>query len=117
MGLDMYLYRNGDEEKEIGYWRKANAIHKWFVDNTQDGKDECQISDVSIEQILVLYNLCKKVLKNPKRYFDLLPPQEGFFFGGIDYSDYYIEYVKDTKKILKKCLNNPLEKYQYQASW
>ena len=24
------------------YWRKANAIHKWFVDNVQDGEDNCQ---------------------------------------------------------------------------
>jgi hypothetical protein len=114
MGLDMYLSRNGEQ---IGYWRKANAIHKWFVDNTQDGNDNCQESDVSIEQILVLYNLCKKVIKNPKKHGELLPMQEGFFFGSTEYSDYYLEYVKDTKKILKKCLNNPLEKYQYQASW
>jgi F0F1-type ATP synthase gamma subunit len=114
MGLDMYLSRNG---QEIGYWRKANAIHKWFVDNTQDGEDNCQESDVSIQQILVLYNLCKKVIKNPEKYNELLPMQEGFFFGSTEYSDYYLEYVKDTKKILKKCLNNPLERYQYQASW
>jgi F0F1-type ATP synthase gamma subunit len=114
MGLDMYLSRNG---QEIGYWRKANAIHKWFVDNTQNGEDNCQENDVSIEQILVLYNLCKKVIKNPEKYNELLPMQEGFFFGSTKYSDYYLEYVKDTKKILKKCLNNPLEKYQYQASW
>jgi hypothetical protein len=114
MGLDMWLHRNG---KEVGYWRKANAIHKWFVDNTQDGEDNCQESDVSIQQILVLYNLCKKVIKNPEKYNELLPMQEGFFFGSTEYSDYYLEYVKDTKKILKKCLNNPLERYQYQASW
>jgi F0F1-type ATP synthase gamma subunit len=114
MGLDMWLHRNG---KEVGYWRKANAIHKWFVDNTQNGEDNCQESDVSIEQILVLYNLCKKVIKNPEKHGELLPMQEGFFFGSTEYSDYYLEYVKDTKKILKKCLNNPLEKYQYQASW
>ena len=24
-------------EEEVGYWRKANQIHKWFVDNCQDG--------------------------------------------------------------------------------
>jgi hypothetical protein len=117
MGLDMYLYRNGDQEKEIGYWRKANAIHKWFVDNTQDGKDECQLSDVSIEQLLTLYNLCKKVLKNPQKHGDLLPPQGGFFFGSVDNDGYYLEYVKKTKKILKKCLKQPNEKYEYQASW
>ena len=24
----------------VAYWRKANAIHQWFVDNCQDGVDE-----------------------------------------------------------------------------
>ena len=28
----------------VGYWRKANAIHNWFVQNVQDGRDECQKS-------------------------------------------------------------------------
>jgi hypothetical protein len=28
--------------EDVAYWRKANAIHKWFVDNCQDGVDECQ---------------------------------------------------------------------------
>lgn len=26
---------------KVGYWRKANAVHKWFVENVQDGVDEC----------------------------------------------------------------------------
>jgi hypothetical protein len=28
--------------QEAGYWRKANAIHRWFVDNVQDGNDDCK---------------------------------------------------------------------------
>ena len=27
--------------KHIAYWRKANQVHQWFVDNCQDGKDDC----------------------------------------------------------------------------
>ena len=23
------------------YWRKVNAVHKWFVDNVQRGEDDC----------------------------------------------------------------------------
>ena len=37
--------------KEIGYWRKANAVHSWFVENCQDGIDECQLSEVSREDL------------------------------------------------------------------
>lgn len=28
--------------EEVGYWRKANAIHGWFVDNVQKGNDDCK---------------------------------------------------------------------------
>ena len=38
MGLDMMLIY---EDNQIASWRKANAIHKWFVDNVQDGVDDC----------------------------------------------------------------------------
>lgn len=44
------------------YWRKANAIHKWFVDNVQDGKDDCGTYDVEREQLQALLDLVNKVL-------------------------------------------------------
>jgi hypothetical protein len=90
MGLDMYLYRNtrvknydfeGNPyevnvtykdkeikldvptmiEEEVGYWRKANQIHKWFVDNVQGGEDNCEEYDVSRDQLRTLLKLCKQV--------------------------------------------------------
>ncbi len=26
----------------VAYWRKNNAVHKWFVDNLNNGEDDCQ---------------------------------------------------------------------------
>ncbi len=52
--------------EEVAYWRKANAIHKWFVDNVQDGKDDCGDYYVSREQLQELVDLCKKVLNKAK---------------------------------------------------
>jgi hypothetical protein len=46
----------------IGYWRKANQIHKWFVDNCQDGVDDCREALVSYENLKRLYNICKTVM-------------------------------------------------------
>jgi hypothetical protein len=46
----------------VAYWRKANAIHKWFVDNVQGGRDECQLSWVKREQLQALADLCEEVL-------------------------------------------------------
>lgn len=48
-------------EEEVGYWRKANHIHKWFVDNVQDGKDDCGTYEVTDEQLTELLSICKRV--------------------------------------------------------
>jgi hypothetical protein len=51
-------------ETDAMYWRKANAIHKWFVDNVQDGNDDCGDYYVSREKLEELLNICKKVIAN-----------------------------------------------------
>jgi len=51
---------------EVMYWRKANAIHKWFVNNCQDGVDDCRDAYVSREDLQTLYSICYKVLEGSK---------------------------------------------------
>lgn len=53
-------------EEEVGYWRKANAIHKWFVDNVQEGIDDCKEYYVSIEQLKELHDICQKIKSEVK---------------------------------------------------
>lgn len=48
-------------EESAAYWRKANAIHNWFVKNAQDGVDDCREYWVSIEKLQELLDLCKEV--------------------------------------------------------
>lgn len=48
-------------EEEAAYWRKANQIHKWFVDNVQDGSDDCKEYYVSRKQLEELLSLCKRI--------------------------------------------------------
>lgn len=50
--------------EEVAYWRKANAIHNWFVCNVQNGNDDCGTYEVKKEQLEKLLDTCKKVLKN-----------------------------------------------------
>jgi len=51
---------------EEAYWRKANAIHKWFVDNVQNGVDECQESYVTKKQLIELRAVCQQILNRAK---------------------------------------------------
>lgn len=53
-------------QEEIGYWRKANHIHAWFVDNVQDGEDDCKKYSVSRDQLAKLYEIVDRVLDASK---------------------------------------------------
>lgn len=49
--------------EEVGYWRKANQIHNWFVENVQHGVDDCDYYDeVTQETLEDLLDVCKRVL-------------------------------------------------------
>jgi len=100
------------------YWRKVNAVHKWFVDNVQGGEDNCGEYYVSNEKLKELLATAQQCLfrKDP----NLLPPQSGFFFGSYDIDEWYWHGIKDTIKQLKRLTEmsdfDELSFY-YQSSW
>lgn len=126
--------------QEIGYWRKANAVHQWFVNRVQDGVDDCDYHrEVTEEDLLALKEICTEIVNNCKlvqgkiiSYWDsdfkphyvegevisnpeicetLLPTQSGFFFGDTNYTKYYLDDVKDTLLIVEEALKTDFEKY------
>jgi hypothetical protein len=135
----------------VGYWRKANAIHRWFVENVQDGEDNCRDYYVSREQLMELRDLCQKALDkaqtvegevctgvsyssegrkvltqsgkivtNPEAMEELLPTQEGFFFGSTEYDEFYLQDLRDTIEIVNRVLSDPALKgwdFEYRSSW
>ena len=149
MGLDQYLICNSkkvcqetndghDEDWRISnghaiYWRKASAIHKWFVDNIQAGNDDCGIYEVSIEDLARLHDTCKEVLESTKLIDadiqngtingepniipgqkledstvaeELLPTQSGLFFGSQAYDQWYWWDLEYTVELIDKLMEN-----------
>lgn len=111
-------------EAEFMYWRKANAIHKWFVDNVQEGNDDCGEYYLTEENLVSLRDTCRAVLENPSQSDALLPAQKGFFFGSAAYDEYYFHTVESTYDWLNTILfvNKCDPKLQgwelyYQSSW
>ncbi len=110
--------------EEVAYWRKANQIHRWFVENVQEGVDDCKEYYVSFEQLEKLVTICETVLaaKNDTLSASLLPPQQGFFFGSYEFDDWYYENVSNTIDQLKECIinatvDNGSKDYYYSSSW
>ncbi len=99
---------------EIGYWRKANAIHNWFVNNVQDGVDDCGEYNVSREQLSLLKELCGVAKNDPVK----LPTISGFFFGSSHYDEYYFDSLDLTIEIIDTSLKFPDGwEFYYQSSW
>jgi len=97
----------------VGYWRKANQIHKWFVHNVQNGEDECREFYVSREQLAELKELCEQALTTKDA--SLLPTQEGFFFGNTEIDEGYWQDIEDTIKIISDLPEDG--DFYYQSSW
>jgi hypothetical protein len=137
MGLDMYLTRQKTridypdrdclksltgvmcEQDDVMYWRKANAIHGWFVENVQDGVDDCSPFEVTKEHFEELYSLTQAVMNDNSKANELLPACSGFFFGGNEYDEYYFDMIKETNASIKEILENWQGDYEYfyQSSW
>lgn len=145
MGLDMYLkgrrYIGFEEHEELArdivngaisdrglidinyvegeaiYWRKANAIHNWFVTNVQDDKDDCGTYNVDRKQLGELAELCDRVIatKDPS----LLPTTSGFFFGDTGYGEHYWETLEFTSQRLHELISDKYNEwdFQYHSSW
>lgn len=105
--------------EEVGYWRKSNQIHNWFVDNVQGGEDECRPHLVSIDDLKKLRDLCNQVLQDPSKAPELLPTLSGFFFGGTEYDEWYFNDLKETINIIDKALGSVSEEdtFVYRSSW
>ena len=138
---------------QVGYWRKANEIHSWFVDNVQDGEDDCRYHrEVTKEVLEELLDVCNKVLascelvngeiengynfdekgnrvpilvygkyvKDSSVAEELLPTTSGFFFGGTNYDEYYVEDIESTIDIITQVLETTdfeKEMIYYVSSW
>lgn len=154
--LPIDLKRLGYIDEDVGYWRKANQIHKWFVDNVQDGEDDGKYYYVDIDQLKELLELCKevrqkarivngqikagenyedgewkpkyeegKIIENAEEIAEILPTQDGFYFGSTEYDEWYMQDIYSTIEILEKILKEEEEfnklgfypEYEYRASW
>ena len=124
MGLDMGLIHANREElegwnnllpseqrvtespwKEVGTWRKANQIRKWFIDGHDcNPQEECGF-EVTKEELELLKDTCERVLDNHDLAEELLPTSTGFFFGSQEYNEWYYADLADTIAICAFALN------------
>ena len=117
---------------KVGYWRKANQIHNWFMQNCANRDeydnpiDDCRPIEITVDKLEALLDTCKKVLADHSLAGSLLPTTDGFFFGSTEYDDYYFGEIEQTVEIIEPVLKFAKHKLEikdyawevyYQASW
>jgi len=101
----------------MGYWRKVNSVHNWFVEICGGGVDECQPMYVNTQHLEELRELCLQVLRDNSLAEELLPTSAGFFFGSTDFDEYYFKDLAYTVTVIDRCLKSKFDYFEYQASW
>lgn len=112
----------------VGYWRKANAIHAWFVDNVQDGNDDCKEYHVPYGRLRSLRAACMAVATAPAGTVEDvakqngLLPRAGFFFGSTNIDEWYMNDIDHTIKVIDNILEYIPEddwswSIYYRSSW
>jgi hypothetical protein len=99
----------------VMYWRKVNSIHNWFVENCQDGRDECQDTCVSRKSLKELQKLCEETYKTKDA--KTLKSVSGPFFGSqeIDWEDIQATATRLKEILSDKSLENCI--FIYHSSW
>ena len=118
MGLDMHIVDEMGEE--VAYWRKFNALHKWFVTHLQAGVDDCQRSrKITLDDAEALLYILKEISKNPVVAEGLMPTVTGFFFGATNYDEYFMEDVKHSIPVIEDLIDKIKygDSLYYQSSW
>ena len=120
--------------KELMYWRKANHIHNWFVQNCQNGIDDCERYVITVADLMKLKELCEKILTMTEKRKEMrypsfsatekvevdilyltpegveyasehLPSRSGFFFGSTEYDNGYVWDLEETVEQINNTLD------------
>jgi hypothetical protein len=91
--IDVGLSKISSITEQVGYWRKANAIHNWFIQECADGDEGATRVYVPKEKLKELYNLCDLVLKGSIT-------EDGRLHAGTRYTGDKVEEVYEDGKVI-----------------
>jgi len=110
-GEDTSLLEISGVTVRVGYWRKFDDLHQWFVNNTQQGHDDCRPSFVSVDTLTELEEQLEQVSDDPASASE-------YFTADIDETleeddvDYTLKVLHHAKRLQAQGWD-----IYYRASW
>lgn len=89
-----------DVRKDVAYFRKVNFLIPFF--GYEDNCTDLQLLKSSVEDLI---EACDKVLADHDCASEILPTEDGFFFGRTEYDDYYFADVRNVRDEFKEILS------------
>lgn len=95
----------------VGYWRRFDPLHQWFVSNVLESYDDCRAAYVSPEVLAELEERLDLVSDDPERASEHFVSEgdEPMSEGDIDYT---LKVVVQAKKLQERGWD-----IYYRASW
>lgn len=105
---------------EVIHMESALMIHDWFVEQIQDGEDDCKQYYVDREKIKELLDICNRVIENRDLADELLPTRKAFYYENGRYNE---AYFYDLERFVGMLNELDLEgedlsfEYYYESAW
>lgn len=96
--------------EQLAYFRKVNFLFEFFSGSLNEEETTAVFAKYEIEALI---DSCEFVLNNRDKADEILPTCDGFFFGSLDYDDYYFESVENVLKSFKTILKDYSDDYLY----
>ena len=94
----------------LAYFRKVNFLFEFFSGSLNEEEMTAVITRGEMEELI---EKCEFVLNNRDKASEILPTCDGFFFGSLDYDDYYFESVAKVLLSFQVILENYSDDYLY----
>lgn len=94
----------------LAYFRKVNFLFEFFSGSLNEEETTAVITRGEMEGLI---EKCEFVLNNRDKASEILPTCDGFFFGSLDYDDYYFESVAKVLLSFQVILENYSDDYLY----
>lgn len=95
----------------VGYWRKFDHLHQWFVSNVQEGHDDCRPAYIAPDVLAELEEQLDQVSDDPESASEHFI-NEGDEPMSEDDIDYTLKVVVQAKKLQERGWD-----IYYRASW
>lgn len=114
-------YEENNCRRQKFYFRKVNCLYGYCANHNliEDG----EVAMLDHEQMVDILNRAKEILSQPtkeeqlEKGEELLPTQDGFFFGNTYYNDYYLQDIEEVRDKFKGMLDEWDDAYAVIFSW